>query len=121
MSSLLVFNRVCRLEIQSVSFVSYCPYNLLSGSPPPPLPLFQKSKYNYIQTVFCWVGVGGGGLSYGGDHILQKFNTLFLIRFRTSKIATPPQTKTYEGRRGFRQISTCRKVPLQVIFFYNNI
>jgi hypothetical protein len=27
------------------------------------------------------------------DHILQEFNTLFLTRFRTYKIATPPQTK----------------------------
>jgi hypothetical protein len=37
MSSVLVFNRVCRLEIQSVmlvfstGFVNYCPSNLLSG------------------------------------------------------------------------------------------
>ncbi len=28
------------------------------------------------------------------DNILQEFNTLFLIRFRTYKIATTPQTKT---------------------------
>ncbi len=27
------------------------------------------------------------------DHVLQKFNTLFLTRFRTYKIATPYQTK----------------------------
>jgi hypothetical protein len=27
------------------------------------------------------------------DHILQEFNTLFLTRFRTYKISTPPQTK----------------------------
>jgi hypothetical protein len=27
------------------------------------------------------------------DHILQEFNTLFLTRFRTYKIATPFQTK----------------------------
>ncbi len=41
MSSLLVFNRVYRLEIQSVmlvfstGFVNHCPSNLLSGLPPP--------------------------------------------------------------------------------------
>ncbi len=29
-----------------------------------------------------------------GDHILQEYKTLFLTRFRTYKIATPPQTKT---------------------------
>ena len=28
------------------------------------------------------------------DHILQEFNTLFLTRFRTYKIATPLQTTT---------------------------
>ncbi len=38
----------------------------------------------------CGVGV----LSPVGDHILQVFNTLYLTRFRTYKIATPPQTKT---------------------------
>jgi hypothetical protein len=27
------------------------------------------------------------------DHILPDFYTLFLTRFRTYKIATPPQTK----------------------------
>jgi hypothetical protein len=27
------------------------------------------------------------------DHILQEFYTLFLTRFRTYKIATPPHTK----------------------------
>ncbi len=27
------------------------------------------------------------------DHILQEFNTLFLTRFRTYKIATPSQAK----------------------------
>ncbi len=35
-----------------------------------------------------WLGGGGGGvLSCVGDHILQEFNTLFLNRFRTYKIA----------------------------------
>ncbi len=39
-------------------------------------------------------GGGGGGLSCVVDHTLQEFNTLFLTRFRTYKIAKPPQTKT---------------------------
>jgi hypothetical protein len=46
------------------------------------------------------LGGGGGGGGRGGrvlssvvNHILQKFNTLFLTRFRTCKIATSPQTK----------------------------
>jgi hypothetical protein len=39
------------------------------------------------------VGRGWGVLSCVVDHILQEFNTLFLIIFRTYKIATPPHTK----------------------------
>jgi hypothetical protein len=39
-------------------------------------------------------GGGGGVLSCVVDHILLEFNTLFLTRFRSYKIAaTPPQTK----------------------------
>jgi hypothetical protein len=56
----------------------------------PPLP---TENVQYIQTV-CGCGGGGGGvLSCVVDNILQEFNTLFLTRFRTYKIATPPQTK----------------------------
>jgi hypothetical protein len=36
----------------------------------------------------------GGLLSCFVDYILQDFNTLFLTRFKTYKIATPPQTKS---------------------------
>ncbi len=39
-------------------------------------------------------GGGGGVLSCVGDHILLEFNTLFLTRFRTYKIARLTQTKT---------------------------
>ncbi len=72
---------------------------MLVFSPPPifslpgPPPPFPKVKVPYIQTVYV-----GGLLSCVGDHILQQFNTLFLTRFRTYTIATPPQTKTQEGR-----------------------
>jgi hypothetical protein len=63
MSSLLVFNKVYRLEIQSVMLVfstQVCELlplepSLLSDSPPP-LP---KVKIQYKQTVCGW---GGGGL-----------------------------------------------------------
>ncbi len=58
---------------------------------------------------------------YVGDHILLEFNTLFLTRFRTHKIAILPQTKTWEGRRHRQIINTCRKVPLQVNFLDNDI
>jgi len=40
-----------------------------------------------------WLEGGGGLLSCVGDHILQEINPLFLNRFRTYKIAAPPQTK----------------------------
>ncbi len=43
--------------------------------------------------MWLWGGGGGGVLSCVEDNILQEFNTLFLTRFRTYKIATPPQTK----------------------------
>ena len=36
-------------------------------------------------------------LSCVGEHILQEFNTLYLTRFRTYKIARPPQTKNLGG------------------------
>ncbi len=48
--------------------------------PPPPLPLPKQ--------IVQW-----GVLNCAVDHILQEFNTLFLARFRTYKIASPPQTK----------------------------
>jgi hypothetical protein len=64
------------------------PLYFLSDLPhPSPLPL------QYLQTVSgCGKGVGRV-LSYVVDHIWQEFNTVFLTRFRTYKISTPPQTK----------------------------
>jgi hypothetical protein len=63
------------------------PLYLLFDLPPPP-----KLNVQYIQTV-CGCGGGGGMLNCGVDHILQEFYTLFLTRFKTYKIASPPQTK----------------------------
>ncbi len=61
MSSLLVFNRVYRLEIQSIMLVfttplvNYCRSNLnLTGSPnrpPPPLPFVNKYSSMYLYSV----------------------------------------------------------------------
>ncbi len=57
--------------------------------PPPPLPNVQ-----FMQTVCDCGGWGVGGvLKCTVDHILQEFYTLFLTKFRTYKIASPPQTK----------------------------
>ncbi len=82
-----MFIRVYRLEIQVVMLVfstqlcELLPFNLLSGSTVPPPSLRQSAVR------------GGGALSPVEDHILQEFNTLYLARFRTYKIAIP-QTKT---------------------------
>jgi hypothetical protein len=100
MSSLLVFNRVYRLEIQSVLLVfsippvNCCPSTFYLTSPTPPL--LPKVNVQYIQTVCGCGGVGGvwGVLRCVVDHILQVFNTAFQTKSRTYKIATPPQTKT---------------------------
>ncbi len=46
-----------------------------------------------VQYLQKCVIVGGGVLKCTVDHILQEFYTLFLTRFRTYKIASPPQTK----------------------------
>jgi hypothetical protein len=94
MSSLLVFDIVFRLKIQSVMlvfstqpcelFIAPLTFSLVHLPFPTPPP-------SHVQTVCGWEGVGV--LSCVGDHILQKVNTWFLTRFRTYKIATPPQTK----------------------------
>jgi hypothetical protein len=67
-----------------------------------------------VYTGIVWLG--GGVLNPVGDDILQEFNTLYLTRLKTYKIATPPQTKPRRGV-GLRQIITCCKVPLKVNFF----
>jgi hypothetical protein len=67
------------------------PLYLLSDPPPPP-PKVNVQYIIYIQTV-CGCGEGWGVLSCVVDHILQVFNTMFLITFRTYKISTPPHTK----------------------------
>jgi hypothetical protein len=74
------------------NFVSYS--NFLSGSTlfPSPLPCVKVSYSVYRQ---CVTGSGGGGgvlnhVADVGNHILQVFNSLYLTRFRTYKIARPP-------------------------------
>jgi hypothetical protein len=58
-------------------------------------------------------------LSPVGDHILQQFDTLYLTRFR-AKLLDHPKQKARRGG-GLRQMNTCRKVPLQVNFLYDDI
>jgi hypothetical protein len=94
MLSLLMFNKVYRLEIKSFMLVSstdpsceLLPVYLLSDLPHPS-PLL-KVNVQYYQTVCGCRGV----LSCVVDHILRGFITLFLTRLGTYKIATPPQKK----------------------------
>ncbi len=87
------------------SFVNYCPSNLLYGSPTPPPSLRQIP---YIQTVSGWEGKGM--LSPVGDHILQEFNTLYLTRFRTTKLLDHPKQNP-RRRGGLRQINTMPPSP----------
>ncbi len=65
--------------------------------PPPPSPLLKLNVQYILYTDSVWLG-GWGLLNCTVYHILQEFYTLFLTRFRTYKIASPPQTKmTSEG------------------------
>ncbi len=57
--------------------------------PPLPLPPPSQSKHTVYRQ--C---VAVGVLSCVVGHILHEFNTQYRARFRTYKIATPPQTKT---------------------------
>jgi hypothetical protein len=86
MSFLLMCNTVSHIGIFDPSCL-LLPLYLFSDLPPLP-----KVNVQYIQTV-CGCGGWEGVLGCVVDHILQEFNTLFLTRFRTYKIATPPQTK----------------------------
>ncbi len=78
MSSLLEFNRIYRLEIQSVMttpLVNCCellPQYLLSDLPHP-VPPSQSKRTVYNGQTVC--GCGGGVLSCVVDHILQELNT----------------------------------------------
>ncbi len=122
----ILFNRFYRLEIHSLMvciFVPvcellpprkkelyftcvllplYCTFSLTSF-PLPPFPMY--SIYRQCVTV-----EGGGVLKCTVDHILQGFYTLFLTRFRTYKIATPPQTKmtSKDDIKGFLSLKFLR-------------
>ncbi len=72
------------LYLRTVAPLLYLLSDLLS---PPSFPMYIV----HVQTV-CDCG-GGGILNCAVDYILQEFYTLFLTRFRTYKIATPPQAK----------------------------
>ncbi len=94
------------------SFVNYCPSNLLSGSPPPPLPCV---KVHYIQTVCGWEG--GGGCWVVLETIFWRSLTLCIWpALEPRNFPYHPKQKPRRGE-GLRLINTSRKVTLQVKFF----
>jgi hypothetical protein len=76
--------------------VVYCCPSTFSLTSPSPSPLPKLNVHVYTDSV--WLGGGGNGgwgvLNCAVDHTLQEFYTLFLTRFRTYKIASPPKKKT---------------------------
>ncbi len=106
----ILFNRFYRLEIHSLSG-RYFRFSLWTVAPmddgtilylctvaplpslwpPPPSPPFSNKMYS-IYRRGVWLGWGEGLLKCTIDRILQEFY-LFLTRFRTYKIVSPPQIK----------------------------
>jgi hypothetical protein len=92
-----MFMKVYRLEIQPVMLVfstQLCELlhllpSLWFNSIPLPPSLCQRTVCRQYLAGRGWVV-----LSPAGDHILLEFNTLYLTRFRTYKIARPPDTNT---------------------------
>jgi hypothetical protein len=70
------------------------------------------SKYSIYRQYVTKEGLGV--ISRVGDHILQEFYTQYLTKFRTYKIAPPPQVKNLGGEGA-------SEVPFQVTFLDDNI
>jgi hypothetical protein len=58
--------------------------------------LCELPKVKVVYTDCVWLG-GGGRVFCVGDHILQEFNTLYLTRFTTYKIALTTPNKNLGG------------------------
>ncbi len=82
------------------SFVNCCPYNLLSGSTPPPL-----SCLTVQNTDSMWLG---RVTSHVGDHILEESNTRIWPDPEPTKLLEHPKQSPRRGG-GLRQINTCQK------------
>ncbi len=84
-------SELCPMDAGTI-LVYCCPSTLPSLWPPPPSPPSQCTV-QYMQTV-CDCGGGGGCRNALWAIFCRSFiYTLFLTRFRTYKIASPPQTK----------------------------
>jgi hypothetical protein len=122
--SLFVFStqlvNCCSQGRRNYTLLVYCcPSTVPSLWHPSPSPSSQCTVYMYRQCVT--VGVGGV-LKCTVDHILQEFYTLFLTRFRTHKIATPPQTKltSKDDIKGFVSLKFLRLCLAPIKYCYKN-
>ena len=85
-----IFDPACELLPPWTKELYLCIVAPLSSLGPPPLDLLPPSQTKctvYTESVCLR---GGGWLNCAVDHILQEFYTLFLTRFRTYQIASPP-------------------------------
>jgi hypothetical protein len=97
------------------SFVNYCPSKFSLIHLPPFRPSLCQVQYVHC-TDSVWLGVGV--LSPAGDIILYRRLTLCIWPdSESTKLLDHPKQNPRRGR-GPRQIITCRKVPLQVNFFW---
>ncbi len=88
-----IFDPACELlppwtkNYTCVQLPLYSTFSLTSS----PLPPSQTKCTVYTDSV--WLGWGKRGVELYLDHILQEFYILFLTRFRTYKIVSPPPNK----------------------------
>ncbi len=114
MSSLLVFNRVYRLENWRYSQSCWYFRPLLWTSTPltfsrihpslSPLPWVNKYRGMHFIGIYTVCNMGGGG-----DRVVWRTSTKVIHRFRTYKIALPPQKQKPWRRGGLTQINTAAK------------
>ncbi len=125
MSSLLVFDRFCRLEIQPVVsqvgiFVPSCEILplYLSHWFPSPFPCVNMYRSTVRIYTVCNGGGGEGGIGLCVQHILLYMSCTLCIwpDSEPTKLLYHPRQK--KNRRGgsLRHINTCRQIPLLVNF-----
>jgi hypothetical protein len=88
-----IFDPACELLppwTKEIYLCTVAPLQYLLSELLPPPPSQRKCT---VYTVSFVAGVGRWVLNCNVDHILQEFYTLFLTRFKTYKIVSPPQTK----------------------------
>jgi hypothetical protein len=75
------------------------------------------SPHPSVKVLRGWEGRGGGCLVVLETIFCEEFYTLCVTRFRTYKIAYPPQDNNPEGEgASIRYSNSCRKVLVQVTF-----